>query len=59
MTLPDMQAAPDDSDAPLDEVGICGIRHPVALPDRDEGKQNTVAELSMSVALPAASKGPQ
>jgi len=57
VSLPDVQASADHRDIPLDEVGIRGIRHPVAVADRDEGKQNTVAELSMSVALSATTKG--
>ena len=57
MTLPDVQAAPDQRGVALDEVGVSGIKHPVAVADRDQGKQNTVAELSMSVALPPQIKG--
>lgn len=55
--MPDVQAERDDRDVALDEVGICGIRYPVAVADREQGKQNTVAELALSVALDGATKG--
>ena len=42
---------------PIDEVGISGIRYPVAVPDREHGKQDTVAEVSMSVDLRPDVKG--
>lgn len=57
MTLPDVQAARDDRNLALDEVGISGIRYPVAVADRKHGKQDTVAEVRMSVDLPAGVKG--
>ena len=42
---------------PIDEVGISGIRYPVAVWDREHGKQDTVAEVSMSVDLRPEVKG--
>jgi GTP cyclohydrolase IB len=41
----------------IDEVGITGIRYPVAVWDREHGKQDTIAEVSMSVELRAEAKG--
>jgi GTP cyclohydrolase IB len=55
--LPDVQASQDERNIPVDEVGVAGIRYPVAVADREHGKQNTVAEVSMSVNLPAGVKG--
>jgi len=55
--LEDIQSSRDDRGLPLDEVGIAGIRYPVAVTDREHGKQDTVAEVSMSVDLRAGVKG--
>ena len=55
--LADVQASRDGRNLALDEVGIAGIRYPVAVADREHGKQDTVAEVSMSVDLPAGVKG--
>jgi GTP cyclohydrolase IB len=55
--LADIQAIPDDRNLPLDAVGINRIRYPVAVADREHGKQDTIAELSMSVDLPPTVKG--
>lgn len=57
MILADIQAGCDDRNLRVDEVGITGIRYPVAVADRDRGKQDTVAEVSMSVDLPPGVKG--
>lgn len=57
MILADIQAGYDDRDLRVDEVGIAGIRYPVAVADRDRGKQDTIAEVSMSVDLPPGVKG--
>ena len=57
MMLADIQAAPDDRNLPVDEVGITGIRYPIAVVDRERGKQDTIAEVSMSVDLPPGVKG--
>jgi GTP cyclohydrolase IB len=55
--LEDVQARFDDRHLPIDEVGITGIRYPIAVADRGHGKQDTVAEISMSVDLPPGLKG--
>jgi GTP cyclohydrolase IB len=55
--LEDVQNRPDDRQLPIDEVGITGIRYPVAVWDREYGKQDTIAEVSMSVDLRAEVKG--
>lgn len=57
MTLEDVQARPDTRGVALDQVGILGVRHPIVVWDRERAKQETVAEISMSVGLPAHTKG--
>ena len=57
LMLADVQASRDDRNLPVDEVGITGIRYPVAVADREHGKQDTIAEVSMSVDLPPGVKG--
>jgi GTP cyclohydrolase IB len=55
--LEDVQSRPDDRLIPIDEVGIMGIRYPVAVFDRERGKQDTIADVSMSVDLRPEVKG--
>jgi GTP cyclohydrolase I len=55
--LADIQASRDDRNLRVDEVGIIGIRYPIVVADRDHGKQDTIAEVSMSVDLPPHLKG--
>ena len=55
--LADIQASRDDRNLRVDEVGIAGIRYPVAVADWEHGKQDTIAEVSMSVDLPPGVKG--
>jgi GTP cyclohydrolase I len=55
--LEDVQARADFRQLPIGEVGISGIRYPVAVWDRQQGKQDTVAEVSMSVDLGPDIKG--
>src|SRR6266511_2220252 len=57
MTLEDVQARPDTRGIALDEVGIRGLRHPIVVWDRERDKQETIAEVTMSVSLPAHVKG--
>lgn len=57
MTLPDVQSEPDRRGILIDEVGVSGIRYPIAVFDVEHGKQETVANVSLSVALPADRKG--
>lgn len=55
--LPDIQASPDHRNLPVDEVGIAGLRYPVAVADRDRGKQDTIGVVSMSVDVPPGVRG--
>lgn len=55
--LADVQASRDGRNMPVDEVGIAGLRYPVAVADREHGKQDTVAQIRMAVNLPPGVKG--
>jgi GTP cyclohydrolase I len=55
--LEDVQDRLDSRHLPIDEVGISGIRYPVSVLERESGKQDTVAQVSMSVDLRPAVKG--
>jgi GTP cyclohydrolase IB len=57
VTLDDVQARPDTRGVALDEVGVRGLRHPIVVWDRERDKQETIAEISMSVSLSAHIKG--
>lgn len=56
-SLQDVQSWPDDRGLPISQVGITGLRFPVSVWGRDQGKQMTVAEIAMSVGLAADVKG--
>jgi GTP cyclohydrolase I len=55
--LEDVQARADDRHLPIDEVGITGIRYPVAVADREHGKQDTTCEASLAADLAPGVKG--
>lgn len=55
--MEDVHARPDDRGLPIDQVGIRNLRYPVVLLDRDRGKQQTVADIEVSVNLPHNFKG--
>ena len=55
--LPDCAAEADDRRLPIDQVGIRDLRYPITVWDKDHERQDTVATLSLSVALPAEDKG--
>lgn len=57
LILEDVQSRPDTRGIALDEVGVSGIRYPLVVLDREHAKQETVGEFSMSVHLPASTKG--
>jgi len=54
--LPDIQSLVDSRSVAIDEVGIKGVRYPMAVLARGE-PVTTVATFSMTVALPASTKG--
>lgn len=55
--LPDVQGRPDTRGIAISEVGISGLRYPIAVWDQTHAKQDTIAEISMAVALPDEVKG--
>ena len=54
--LPDVQSSHDGRNIPINRVGVRGVKTPLVVAGRD-GEQHTVAELAMTVALPADQKG--
>lgn len=57
LPLPDIQKTQDQRGIAIDEVGVSNIRYPLTFPLRDGGVFNTVAKVSMRVALPETEKG--
>lgn len=53
----DVQSCRDDRNIPIDQVGVSDLRYPIVILDQDRGKQETVANLSMTVSLPHHFKG--
>jgi GTP cyclohydrolase I len=53
----DVQSRPDDRQVPIDQVGVCDLRYPITVLDKQKETQQTVARLSMSVSLPHHFKG--
>ncbi|QEY26462.1 GTP cyclohydrolase FolE2 [Neisseria zalophi] len=54
--IADVQSTRDLRNLPINQVGIKDLRFPITL-DTAEGRQNTVARLTMTVYLPADQKG--
>lgn len=57
LTIVDVQSRPDERGIPLDQVGVRDIRYPIVVLDRSDGRQHTVATITMSVSLPHHFKG--
>jgi GTP cyclohydrolase I len=55
--LVDVQNRHDDRAIPIDQVGVSGLRYPITVLDKTDGKQETIARLTMSVNLPHHFKG--
>jgi GTP cyclohydrolase IB len=53
----DVQSSPDDRNIAIDQVGVTDLRYPIVILDRDHEKQQTIANLTMSVNLPHHFKG--
>lgn len=53
----DVQKMPDYREMAIDKVGIKGIRYPITVLDKNEGKQRTVATINLYCDLPAHFKG--
>ena len=56
-SLPDCAAEADARGVAIDQVGIRGLRYPIVVWDKQRRSQPTVAELALSVGLPADEKG--
>jgi GTP cyclohydrolase I len=57
LPMVDVQNRPDDRGLALDEVGVRDLRCPIQVLDRSDGRQTTVATLSLAVSLPHHFKG--
>jgi GTP cyclohydrolase IB len=55
--IDDVQSRPDDRGIALDRAGVSGLRYPITVLEKGDGRQETIAELSMSVSLPHHFKG--
>lgn len=55
--MDDVQNRPDDRGIALDRAGVNGLRYPITILDKKDGRQETIANLSMSVSLPHHFKG--
>lgn len=56
ITIPDVQSSQDLRNMPINQVGIKDLRFPIRIRDQ-VGEQSTVAQLTMTVYLPADQKG--
>ena len=57
MPLSDTQSQSDDRRIAIDRVGVRSLRFPLAIADREQHAQHTVATVAMSVDLPHQYKG--
>ena len=57
MELVDIQKTEDLRKVALDQVGVCDLKYPITVLDRTQGKQQTIANVALSVSLPPEVKG--
>lgn len=57
LVMPDVQSTTDTRHIPIQRVGIRGVRHPMLVQAGDGSAQPTVANWTLTVALPAEEKG--
>jgi GTP cyclohydrolase IB len=55
--IPDVQSQVDGRNIPIDKVGVKGLRYPIAVKDRNKGRQHTVGLFDLFVNLPQEFKG--
>jgi len=55
--MPDVQSTPDTRQIRIQRVGIRGVRHPMRIAEADGAPQASVANWTLTVALPAEEKG--
>jgi GTP cyclohydrolase IB len=56
-SLRDVHAEPDGRKLRLDRAGVRDLRYPISVLDRALGSQHTIANIDLSVSLPARKKG--
>ena len=57
IVMPDVQSSADTRHIPIQRVGIRGVRHPMLIESGDGSPQGTVANWTLTVALPPEEKG--
>lgn len=57
LTLPDIQATPDDRGWEIDEVGVCNIVYPIKVKTKPGLPLHTIATIKMGVSLSKEEKG--
>lgn len=57
IVMPDIQSSADTRHIPIQRVGIRGVRHPMQIVAADGSAQPTIANWTMTVALPPEEKG--
>jgi len=57
MILEDIQSRVDPRGIKIDDVGISGVRYPISVFDENQGKQDTVGTMALSVSLPSEQRG--
>lgn len=57
LVMPDVQSAMDTRHIPIQRVGVRGVRHPMLVLGGDGSAQGTVANWTLTVALPPEEKG--
>lgn len=55
--MDDVQSRLDERGIAIDRAGVSGLRYPIVVFDQKDGRQETIAQLSMSVSLPHHFKG--
>jgi len=57
LELVDIQKTVDERRVALDCVGVCDLKYPITVLDRERGEQQTIANIALSVSLPPEVKG--
>lgn len=55
--MDDVQSRHDSRGIAIDRAGVSGLRYPITVLDKQDGKQETIAQVSMSVSIPHHFKG--
>lgn len=55
--MEDVQSRRDDRSVAINQVGVSDLRYPITVLDRAQGRQATIAQVSMAVNLPHHFKG--